>query len=132
MPHPNLKQKKNKSIRRKPTQENENDLFNELFGEGNDDFMDEDEGCSGSCGAKPDKKGKKNLLEQFSTELTEKARKGEIDPLIGRKDIIKRSTQILARRFKNNICFVGDPGVGKTAIIEGLAKSIVEVYKELY
>jgi len=74
----------------------------------------------------PSKQNKKSILDDFSTELTEKARKGEIDPLIGRKDIIKRTTQVLARRFKNNICLIGDPGVGKTAIIEGLAKHIVE------
>ena len=92
----------------------------------NDYDREDEEGCDCPNCVPQNKKQKKGILAQFSTELTEKARKGEIDPLIGRKDIVKRSIQILARRFKNNICLVGDPGVGKTAIVEGLAKNIVE------
>ncbi|MEJ5361325.1 MAG: ATP-dependent Clp protease ATP-binding subunit ClpA [Spirochaetota bacterium] len=71
--------------------------------------------------------GKKSkILEQFTVELTEKARKGELDPLIGREDILERTMQVLSRRLKNNPVHVGEPGVGKTAITEGLAQRIVE------
>lgn len=67
----------------------------------------------------------KNEIENYVHDLTQKARDGEIDPLIGRKDIIERTIQILCRRRKNNPIHVGDPGVGKTAIVEGLAQKIV-------
>ncbi|MDQ2087336.1 ATP-dependent Clp protease ATP-binding subunit ClpA [Herbivorax sp. ANBcel31] len=66
------------------------------------------------------------FLSNFTVELTQKAKKGEIDPLIGRDDIVNRTIQVLSRRLKNNPVHVGDPGVGKTAITEGLAKMIVE------
>lgn len=66
------------------------------------------------------------LLRSFTVELTEKARKGELDPLIGREDILNRTLQVLSRRLKNNPVHVGDPGVGKTAITEGLAQLIVK------
>ncbi len=69
---------------------------------------------------------KSKVLEQFTVELTEKARKGELDPLIGREDILERTMQVLSRRLKNNPVHVGEPGVGKTAITEGLAQRIVE------
>ncbi|WMJ79166.1 ATP-dependent Clp protease ATP-binding subunit ClpA [Clostridium sp. MB40-C1] len=69
-------------------------------------------------------KENKISLSNYVTELTEKARKGELDPLIGRADILKKTVQILSRRLKNNPVHVGDPGVGKTAIIEGLAQLI--------
>lgn len=62
-----------------------------------------------------------NLLKLYTIDLTEKAKNGEIDPLIGREDIIERTLQVLCRRYKNNPVHVGDPGVGKTAITEGLA-----------
>lgn len=65
-------------------------------------------------------------LQSFTLNLTEQARKGLIDPLIGREDIIERLIQILSRRTKNNPLIVGDPGVGKTAIANGLALKIVE------
>lgn len=67
---------------------------------------------------------KKSFLSQFTTELTEKAANGEVDPLIGREDILQRTIQVLSRRLKNNPVHVGDPGVGKTAITEGLATMI--------
>jgi len=66
------------------------------------------------------------FLKNFTIELVEKARKGKIDPLIGREDILERTIQVLSRRLKNNPIHVGDPGVGKTAITEGLARLIVE------
>jgi ATP-dependent Clp protease ATP-binding subunit ClpA len=75
---------------------------------------------------KETKKKKKKFLELYTTELTEKARAGEIDPVIGREDIIERTLQILCRRLKNNPVHVGEPGVGKTAITEGLAIRIAE------
>ena len=65
-------------------------------------------------------------LENYCVDLNEKARSGRIDPLIGRDSEINRTIQILCRRHKNNPLFVGDPGVGKTAIAEGLAKRIVD------
>ena len=67
-----------------------------------------------------------NPLEQFTSNLNELARIGKIDPLIGRKDEIERTVQVLCRRRKNNPLFVGEAGVGKTALAEGLAKKIVE------
>ena len=65
------------------------------------------------------------VLEQFTIELTQKAQKEELDPLIGREDILERTMQVLSRRLKNNPVHVGEPGVGKTAITEGLAQRIV-------
>jgi ATP-dependent Clp protease ATP-binding subunit ClpA len=73
----------------------------------------------------PGKKGK-SALEQYTQNLVERARKGEIDPLIGRQAELERTIQVLARRRKNNPLFVGDPGVGKTAMAEGLALRIVD------
>ncbi len=63
-------------------------------------------------------------LEKFSYDLTERARRGELDPLIGRKTEMDRVIQILSRRGKNNPCLIGEPGVGKTAIVEGLAQQV--------
>ena len=69
---------------------------------------------------------KENFISKFTIDLTEKARRGNIDPLIGREDILEKSIQVLCRRFKNNPVHVGEPGVGKTAITEGLANLIAE------
>ncbi len=71
-------------------------------------------------------KKSKSALDQFTVNLVERARKGEIDPLIGRDVELERTVQVLARRRKNNPIFVGDPGVGKTALAEGLALKIVQ------
>src|SRR5690606_15654722 len=65
-------------------------------------------------------------LDKFAVNLTEKAQEGEIEPLIGRDKEIRRAVQVLARRRKNNPLFVGDAGVGKTAIVEGLAAMLAE------
>jgi ATP-dependent Clp protease ATP-binding subunit ClpA len=74
-----------------------------------------------------DPKGKnESALKQFCVDLNEKAKKGKVDPLIGRMAEVDRTIQILCRRSKNNPLYVGDPGVGKTAIAEGLARKIVE------
>ncbi|MBP2277357.1 MULTISPECIES: ATP-dependent Clp protease ATP-binding subunit ClpA [Sphingomonas] len=79
---------------------------------------------------KPPKQGEKgkseSALKQFCVDLNEKAKKGKVDPLIGRGPEVDRTVQILCRRSKNNPLYVGDPGVGKTAIAEGLARKIVE------
>lgn len=64
-------------------------------------------------------------LEKYTTDLTELARKGKVDPVIGREEEVRRVMQVLSRRTKNNPVLVGDPGVGKTAIVEGLANRIV-------
>ncbi|MCI9168068.1 MAG: ATP-dependent Clp protease ATP-binding subunit [Dorea sp.] len=69
--------------------------------------------------------GRRNgILEQYGTDLTEQAEEGRLDPVIGREAEINRLMQILSRRTKNNPCLVGEPGVGKTAVIEGLAQQI--------
>lgn len=70
------------------------------------------------------KKSQTGTLEQFSRDLTKLAKEGKLDPVIGREDEILRVTQILSRRTKNNPCLIGEPGVGKTAIVEGLALRI--------
>ena len=76
---------------------------------------------------KPDKSNKKDsALDQFCVNLNQKALDGKVDPLIGRGPEVDRTVQILCRRSKNNPLYVGDPGVGKTAIAEGLARKIVE------
>lgn len=74
---------------------------------------------------KQKKKGGTATLEQYSRDLTRLAKEGKLDPVIGREEEILRTIQILSRRTKNNPCLVGEPGVGKTAIVEGLAARIV-------
>ena len=76
--------------------------------------------------AKSDKGKGESALKQFCVDLNEKAENGKVDPLIGRGPEVDRTVQILCRRSKNNPLYVGDPGVGKTAIAEGLARKIVE------
>ena len=66
-----------------------------------------------------------NTLNQYSTDLTKQAIEGKLDPIVGRKEEIERVIQILSRRTKNNPCLIGEPGVGKTAVAEGLAEKIV-------
>ncbi|MDD5769554.1 MAG: AAA family ATPase [Candidatus Gracilibacteria bacterium] len=73
-----------------------------------------------------DGENKLNALKKYGIDLVEMARNGKIDPVIGREEEIRRTIQILSRRTKNNPVLVGDPGVGKTAIIEGIARKIVE------
>ena len=75
---------------------------------------------------KPSRRGNQDALTNYCVNLNKKAQAGKIDPLIGRDMEIERTIQILCRRTKNNPLYVGDPGVGKTAIAEGLAKRIVE------
>src|SRR4029079_16337569 len=73
----------------------------------------------------PDPEGSYQALEKYSTDLTERAREGKLDPVIGRDNEIRRVVQVLSRRTKNNPVLIGEPGVGKTAIVEGLAQRIV-------
>ena len=108
----------------------------EVFGANVDDLRrtcleiigaDEKEVSSGLMGTKPQKKTneKTKTLDEFSRDLTQSARNNELDPVIGRETEIERVIQILSRRTKNNPCLIGEPGVGKTAIAEGLAQKVV-------
>ena len=73
----------------------------------------------------PDAEGSYKALEKYSTDLTARAKEGKLDPVIGRDQEIRRVIQILSRRTKNNPVLIGEPGVGKTAVVEGLAQRIV-------
>ena len=77
-----------------------------------------------AAGRAPRSKGDTKTLDQYSRDLTEMARKGQLDPVIGRDEEIRRVIQILSRRSKNNPVLIGEPGVGKTAIAEGLAQKV--------
>ena len=74
----------------------------------------------------PNPEEKYQALEKYGRDLTDLARKGKLDPVIGRDDEIRRVIQVLSRRTKNNPVLIGEPGVGKTAIVEGLAQRIAE------
>lgn len=100
---------------------------NEILSELDPNFSGEQEEASaGAPGANPDerKDSKTPALKAFGRDLTELAQSGEMDPVIGRKDEIRRVIQILCRRTKNNPVLIGEAGVGKTAIVEGLAQEI--------
>ena len=73
-----------------------------------------------------DAEGQRESLKKYTLDLTERARLGKLDPVIGRDDEIRRAIQVLQRRTKNNPVLIGEPGVGKTAIVEGLAQRIVQ------
>jgi ATP-dependent Clp protease ATP-binding subunit ClpB len=73
----------------------------------------------------PEAEGSREALKKYTVDLTERARSGKLDPVIGRDDEIRRAIQVLQRRTKNNPVLIGEPGVGKTAIVEGLAQRIV-------
>jgi len=87
---------------------------------------DADPGTRPSAAENDEGESSGNPLEKFASNLNEMAKKGKIDPLIGRKEEVERTIQVLCRRRKNNPLLVGEAGVGKTAIAEGLAKKIVE------
>ena len=91
-----------------------------MYGDSPDNGQVEEKEETGEQADKKQKKGRK-FLELFTTELVGKAVRDEIDPIIGREDILERTIQVLCRRVKNNPVHVGEPGVGKTAITEGLA-----------
>ena len=97
-------------------------FLNQIFG--GPKKADNDGDKDGARDNKKKKKSKKKFLDMYCTNLTERARKGEIDGIVGRDDELYRTIQILSRRSKNNPCLIGEPGVGKTAIVEGLAIKI--------
>lgn len=73
----------------------------------------------------PEAEGRRGALEKYTINLTAEAAKGKLDPVIGRDDVIRRTIQVLQRRTKNNPVLIGEPGVGKTAVVEGLAQRII-------
>ena len=79
----------------------------------------------GASVSSADAEGQREALKKYTLDLTERARNGKLDPVIGRDDEIRRAIQVLQRRTKNNPVLIGEPGVGKTAIVEGLAQRIV-------
>ena len=98
---------------------------NEILSELDPNFSGEPEEAAAGPGASDEKKESKTpALKAFGRDLTEMAKKGELDPVIGRKDEIRRVVQILCRRTKSNPVIIGEAGVGKTAIVEGLALEI--------
>ncbi|NHM01239.1 ATP-dependent Clp protease ATP-binding subunit [Flavobacterium difficile] len=99
----------------------------ENFDESNDDaFKDSGSTPSSNSGNKTTKKSKTPVLDNFGRDLTEMAEEGKLDPVVGREKEIERVSQILSRRKKNNPLLIGEPGVGKSAIAEGLALMIVK------
>ena len=107
-------------------------LYNEIvkvINEG-EDYNSDNEDYSNSNNGRQNRRirGSYNstpTLNQFGEDLTKKAEEGKLDPVVGRKEEIQRVIQILSRRTKNNPCLIGEPGVGKTAVVEGLAQKIV-------
>src|SRR5690606_10253668 len=85
-----------------------------------------DSTSKGSAGAEPEKSGSTPNLDKYGVDVNRLAQDGKIDPVIGRAKEIERVIQILSRRTKNNPVLIGEPGVGKTAIAEGLAQKIIE------
>ncbi len=101
-------------------------LYNEIV-----KVINEDENAQGQAETKTNKKqtgsfNQTQTLNQFGTDLTKQASDGKLDPIVGRKEEIERLIQILSRRTKNNPCLIGEPGVGKTAVVEGLAEKIIQ------
>jgi ATP-dependent Clp protease ATP-binding subunit ClpC len=88
-------------------------------------YEESDAGFEGGPTRTKRKSGKKTTLDNFGTDLTQQARSGKLDPVVGRENQIKRMITILNRRTKNNPVLIGEPGVGKTAIVEGLAQRII-------
>ncbi|MDO8591572.1 MAG: ATP-dependent Clp protease ATP-binding subunit, partial [bacterium] len=86
---------------------------------------EEEDRAAGLGGGRRGRSGKKSALEFFGTDMTQLARQGKLDPVVGREPQIKRVITILNRRTKNNPVLIGEPGVGKTAIVEGIAQRIV-------
>ena len=104
-------------------------IFSSMFGMNDGNSMSNDDSSSGSekKKVKVDKKSKKKkVLDTYGTNLTQKARNNQLDSVIGRDKEIQRMIQILNRRSKNNPCLIGEPGVGKTAIAQGLAIKIAQ------
>ena len=101
------------------------DVLNLISHELPSDPLEGDPGGFAKTEAEPDKKKKKtNPLEEYTVDMMALAQEGKLDPLIGRGSELQRTMQVLCRRRKNNPVFVGDPGVGKTAMAEGLAQKV--------
>ena len=109
-----------------PTMPFLNKIFGNFGGNTGSDETKSTEKGEEKKSAEKHKKKRKKFMEQYCTNLTEKARAGQIDVIIGRDKELYRTIQILSRRSKNNPCLIGEPGVGKTAIAEGLAMKIAE------
>ena len=109
-----------------PTMPFLNKIFGNFGGNAGSDETKSAEKGEEKKSAEKHKKKRKKFMEQYCTNLTEKARAGQIDVIIGRDKELYRTIQILSRRSKNNPCLIGEPGVGKTAIAEGLAMKIAE------
>lgn len=105
-----------------------NDPRSEYTEDNDDDFDEERKGFSGQQRSKPqtNPKSKTPVLDNFGRDITKLAESGSLDPIVGREKEIERVSQILSRRKKNNPILIGEPGVGKTAIVEGLALRIVQ------
>ena len=101
------------------------DELRQVFGEGGSEQSFEQQG-GGESSSRGSEGGSTKMLDKFGRDLTAIAAKGGIDPVIGRQQEIERVIQILSRRTKNNPCLIGEPGVGKTAVAEGLALKIVK------
>ena len=105
-------------------------LYNEIvkvINEG-ENYIPTNNGEKNNSSKKQGRRGSYNqttTLNQFGEDLTKKAEEGKLDPIIGRQKEIERVLQILSRRTKNNPCLIGEPGVGKTAVVEGLAQKII-------
>ena len=101
-------------------------LYNEIIKVINEDDISKDTETRSSSNTKnTGSYNQTQTLNQFGTDLTRQAQEGKLDPVIGRKEEIERVIQILSRRMKNNPCLIGEPGVGKTAVVEGLAEKII-------
>ncbi|MCB9202867.1 MAG: ATP-dependent Clp protease ATP-binding subunit [Flavobacteriales bacterium] len=110
-----------------PNQEKEvNDIKNQAFDEENDDINYGGKKSGGQRTGVPSAKSKTPVLDNFGRDLTQIAIEGKLDPVIGREKEIERVSQILSRRKKNNPLLIGEPGVGKSAIAEGLALRIIQ------
>ena len=101
-------------------------FLNKIFGNIGEETIKEEKGDTNDKTKEKPKKKRRKFMEQYCTNLTEKAKQGKIDVIIGRDKELYRTIQILSRRSKNNPCLIGEPGVGKTAIAEGLAMKIAE------
>lgn len=100
-------------------------LYNEIIKVINEDETSNNKNVKQDTAKKLGSYNQTTTLNQFSTDLTKQAIEGKLDPIVGRKEEIERVIQILSRRTKNNPCLIGEPGVGKTAVVEGLAQKII-------
>ena len=105
--------------------------LNSFFGNSPMQSEENQGNADGKQNAKPKGRRGTSYLRDFCLNLTERAREGKLDNIVGRDNELERVVQILSRRQKNNPCLIGEPGVGKTAIAEELAKRIVEARKVL-